>query len=43
MCVCMYVYTFLSQAPEVIGVVQSEVLHMQHTNIYFAQLSFLDA
>ena len=40
---CMSIYRFLSQAPEIIGVVQNEVLHTQHTNIYFAQLNFSDA
>jgi len=35
MCVCR----FSSQAPEVIGVVQNEGLHTQHTNIYSAQLT----
>jgi hypothetical protein len=35
----MSVYRFLSQAPEVIGVVQNEVLHTQHTNIYSTQLT----
>jgi hypothetical protein len=35
----MSVYKFTSQALEVIGVVQNEVLHTQHTNIYSAQLT----
>jgi hypothetical protein len=37
--VCVSVYKFLSQAPEELGVVQNEVLHTQHTNIYSAQLT----
>jgi len=35
----MSVYRFLSQAPEVIGVVQNEGLHTQPTSIYSAQLT----